>query len=188
MLTGNLKDLLTLTALGLVSCPGRDAALFALLRRTGIVPSSGVSLWPRLCSAPLRKSYALRCVRGMKPSPKKNPASRRDFPSLTHSPSISSELAVLLTLAALTVRILLLLARLLAAALLLAGLLTRVLILLARILVLVGHSGSPYLRCSECNGKTTREGRALFPKKLRFPLDHYVAQICREYGFGTGQN
>jgi hypothetical protein len=68
---------------------------------------------------------------------------------------MSSELAVLLALAALAVRILLLLAGLLAAALLLARLLTRVLILLARILVLIGHSGSPYLRCSECNGKTT---------------------------------
>ena len=40
---------------------------------------------------------------------------------------------------ALTARILLLLAGLLAAALLLAGLLTRVLVLLARILVLIGH-------------------------------------------------
>jgi hypothetical protein len=80
-----------------------------------------------------------------------------------------SELAVplaLLALAALAVRILLLLAGLLAAALLLAGLLTRVLILLARILVLVGHSGSPYLRCSECNGKTTAKARTWFPKNF----------------------
>jgi hypothetical protein len=51
-------------------------------------------------------------------------------------------LLALAALAALTVRILLLLARLLAAALLLAGLLTRVLILLARILVWVGHFGN----------------------------------------------
>jgi hypothetical protein len=79
-----------------------------------------------------------------------------------------SELAVALALlalaATLAVRILLLLAGLLAAALLLAGLLTRVLILLARILVLVGHSGSPYLRCSKCNAKTTVKARLRFPK------------------------
>jgi hypothetical protein len=80
-----------------------------------------------------------------------------------------SELAVplaLLALAALAVRILLLLAGLLAAALLLAGLLTRVLILLTRILVLVGHSGSPYLRCSKCNGEATAKARTWFPKKF----------------------
>jgi hypothetical protein len=99
-----------------------------------------------------------------------------------------SELAVplaLLALAALAVRILLLLAGLLAAALLLAGLLTRVLILLARILVLIGHSGSPYLRCLECNGETTAKAQLWFPKKLRFPRGHCVAQICPECGFGT---
>jgi hypothetical protein len=111
---------------------------------------------------------------------------------LTHcSPSISSELAVplaLLTLAALAVRILLLLAGLLAAALLLAGLLTRVLILLARILVLVGHSGSPFLRCGKHNGQTTAKAQVWFPKKLRFPRDHWVAQICPNYGLGTGKN
>jgi hypothetical protein len=95
-------------------------------------------------------------------------------------------LAALLT--AFAVRILLLLAGLLAAALLLAGFLTRVLILLARILVLVGHSGSPYLRCSECNGKITAKAPIWFPKKLRFPRDHCVAQICPECGFGTGKN
>jgi hypothetical protein len=91
----------------------------------------------------------------------------------------------LLALTALAV--LLLLAGLLAAALLLAGLLTRVLILLARILVLTGHSGSPFLRCSECNAKTTAKARIWFPKKLRFPRDHCVAQICPECGVGTGQ-
>jgi hypothetical protein len=113
--------------------------------------------------------------------------------SFSHSttlPQFSSELAVplaLLTLAALAVRILLLLAGLLAAALLLAGLLTRVLVLLAQILVLIGHSGSPYLRCSECNAKTTAKAQIWFPKKLRFPRDHCVAQICPECGFGTGQ-
>jgi hypothetical protein len=110
--------------------------------------------------------------------------------SLTALPQFSSELAValaLLTLAALAVWILLLLAGLLAAALLLAGLLTRVLILLARILVLVGHSGSPYLRCWGCNGETTAKAQVWFPKKLRFPHDHCVAQICPDYGFGTGK-
>jgi hypothetical protein len=73
---------------------------------------------------------------------KKNPALRRDFPALAW---FTSELAIGLlagiTVLALTIRVLLLLAGLLPAALLtlLAGLLTRVLILLARILVLVGH-------------------------------------------------
>jgi branched-chain amino acid transport system permease protein len=67
-------------------------------------------------------------------------------------------------LAALAVRILLLLAGLLAAALLLAGLLTRVLILLARILVLVGHSGSPYLRCSDATARQRRRPRSGFRK------------------------
>jgi hypothetical protein len=71
---------------------------------------------------------------------KKNPALRRDFPALAW---FTSELAIGLlagiTVLALTIRVLLLLAGLLAAALLLAGLLTRVLILLARILVLIGH-------------------------------------------------
>jgi hypothetical protein len=71
-------------------------------------------------------------------------------------PQISSELAILLALLALpalAVRILLLLAGLLAAALLLTGLLTRVLILLAWVLVLVRHSASPFWR----GGNTTPE-------------------------------
>jgi branched-chain amino acid transport system permease protein len=72
----------------------------------------------------------------------------------------------LLALAALAVRVLLLLAGLLAAALLLAGLLTRVLILLARILVLVGHSGSPFLRCGEHNGETTAKAPVWFPENF----------------------
>jgi hypothetical protein len=45
----------------------------------------------------------------------------------------------------LTIRVLLLLAGLLAAALLLAGLLTRILVLLARILILIRHRASPLL-------------------------------------------
>jgi hypothetical protein len=54
---------------------------------------------------------------------------------------LSSALALLIGVLALTVRVLLLLAGLLTGALLLAGLLTRVLILLARVLILVRHSG-----------------------------------------------
>src|SRR5437763_1907447 len=45
------------------SCPGRGAALFVPLRRAGThLPDKQAG--PRLCSAPLRKGYALRCVRG----------------------------------------------------------------------------------------------------------------------------
>jgi hypothetical protein len=51
----------------IVPCPGRDAALFALLRRTG-TPVLLKKAEPRLCSAPLRKCYALRCVRGTRGS------------------------------------------------------------------------------------------------------------------------
>jgi hypothetical protein len=105
--------------------------------------------------------------------------------SLNYASGLAILLA-LLALAALAVRILLLLAGLCAAALLLAGFLTRVLILLARILIWVGHSGSPILRCLECNGKTTAKARIWFPKKRRFPRDRCVAQICPERGFGTG--
>jgi hypothetical protein len=93
---------------------------------------------------------------------KENPASRRDFPSFQftgRSSKSCSELAVPLTLLALltltralAVRILLLLAGLLAAALLLTGLLprvlillTRVLILLTRVLVLIRHRGFPFV-------------------------------------------
>jgi len=76
--------------------------------------------------------------------PKKNPAFAAGFSFLSLiRPNLAVPLA-LLTLAALAVRILLLLAGLLAAALLLAGLLTRVLILLTRVLVLIGHSGLPF--------------------------------------------
>ena len=53
---------------------------------------------------------------------------------------LATALALLIGVLGLTVRILLLLAGLLAAALLLAGLLSRVLILLARGLVRIGHS------------------------------------------------
>jgi hypothetical protein len=82
----------------------------------------------------------------------------------------SSELAILLTLLALTaltalaVRVLLLLAGLLAAALLLAGLLTRVLILLARVLVLIRHSGTPFFALLGTQRDSNGEGRIWFPK------------------------
>ena len=46
-----------------VSCPGRDAALFALLRRTGTVPDAGASYGPGSAAHRSAKSYALRCVR-----------------------------------------------------------------------------------------------------------------------------
>jgi hypothetical protein len=81
---------------------------------------------------------------------KKNPALRRDFPALApFKPELAAALALLIRLLALTVgillavRILLLLAGLLAAALLLTGLLTRGLVLLARILIWVGHRDLP---------------------------------------------
>src|SRR3954464_7865972 len=45
------------------SFPGRAAAFFTLLRRAGSSRTLSF-VRPRLCSAPLRKSYALRCVRG----------------------------------------------------------------------------------------------------------------------------
>jgi len=83
---------------------------------------------------------------------------RRDFrffQSTCCSSKIRSELTVhltllaLLTLTALAVWVLLLLAGLLAAALLLAGLLPRVLILLTRVLVLIRHRGSRFQNTQE---------------------------------------
>jgi hypothetical protein len=50
----------------LFTCPGRGAAFFMPLRRAGTQLTYFVQPGPRLCSAPLRKSYALRCVRGTK--------------------------------------------------------------------------------------------------------------------------
>jgi hypothetical protein len=84
-------------------------------------------------------------VDGNRFSKKKSPALRRDFSALTklRSDELSIAFALLIGFLALTVRILLLLARLLAAALLLAGLLTRVLVLLTRFLVLVRHRDLP---------------------------------------------
>jgi hypothetical protein len=103
---------------------------------------------------------------------------------------ISSELAVLLALlalAALAVRVLLLLAGLLAAALLLAGLLTRVLILLARVLILVRHSGSPFFALLGTQRGDNGQGRGLVSGKFRFQRDHCVATVWRDCGAGTGR-
>jgi hypothetical protein len=86
---------------------------------------------------------------------KKSPALRRDLPllsllSLNSGSGLSTALVLLIGVLGLTIRILLLLAGLLATALLLAGLLTRGLILLTRVLVLltwvlilVGHRNLP---------------------------------------------
>jgi hypothetical protein len=82
---------------------------------------------------------------------------------------------------ALTARLLLLLARLLAAALLLAGLLTRVLVLLARVLVRVAHSESPLLNAT---GRQ-RANPAAVSTELRFRGDHCVALVCHDCGIGT---
>jgi hypothetical protein len=78
-------------------------------------------------------------------SPKKNPASQRDFPAFAWFTFELAILFLLRLLAGLLVRILLLLAGLLAAALLLARLLVRILVLLAWIWVLVRHRRSPLL-------------------------------------------
>ena len=82
---------------------------------------------------------------------------------------------------ALTARILLLLAGLLAAALLLAGLLTRILILLAgfltRVLILLARilsSGSPIVRS---NRRQPAEP-AFVSAEPRFRWDHCVAEAC----------
>jgi len=104
---------------------------------------------------------------GAAPKEKSRLAAGLSFSHSTTLTQFASELAVLLALlalAALAVRVLLLLAGLLAAALLLAGLLTRVLILLARVLVLVRHSGSPFLRCWEHNAETTAKAGFGFRK------------------------
>jgi hypothetical protein len=45
-------------------CPGRDAGLFALLRRTATVPTTGVRYGPGSAAHHAAKSGALRCVRG----------------------------------------------------------------------------------------------------------------------------
>jgi hypothetical protein len=109
-----------------------------------------------------------------RPKEKSRLAAGLSFSHLLALTQFSSELAVLLTLLALTalaVRILLLLAGLLAAALLLAGLLTRVLVLLtrvlvllARVLVLVGHSGSPFFALLGTPRGDNGEGRVWFPE------------------------
>src|ERR1700733_10846276 len=47
-------------------CPGRDAAFFTLLRRTGTVPNAGVRDGPGSAAHQAAKSGPLRCVRGTK--------------------------------------------------------------------------------------------------------------------------
>jgi hypothetical protein len=88
------------------------------------------------------------------------PAFRRDFPAFAQ---FTTELAILIGVLTLTIRVLLLLAGLLAAALLLAGLLTGVLVLLARILgllarilILIRHRASPLLNVTGVNYEARR--------------------------------
>jgi hypothetical protein len=92
-----------------------------------------------------------------------------------------SGLAILVGLLALTVRILLLLAGLLATALLLTGLLTRVLVLLtrvlvllARVLILVAHRVSPLLASMEA-GDNARASAGV-AREHRFRRDHCMAK------------
>jgi hypothetical protein len=47
-----------------LSCPGRGAAFFMPLRRTGTVPNTGVRDGPGSAAHHAAKSGALRCVRG----------------------------------------------------------------------------------------------------------------------------
>src|SRR5260370_5500518 len=47
-----------------ISCPGRDAAFFTLLRRAGTVPNAGVRYGPGSAAHHAAKGGALRCVRG----------------------------------------------------------------------------------------------------------------------------
>jgi hypothetical protein len=47
-----------------VTCPGRGAAFFTLLRRAGTVPNAGALYGPGSAAHRFAKSYALRCVRG----------------------------------------------------------------------------------------------------------------------------
>jgi hypothetical protein len=94
-------------------------------------------------------------------------------------------LPLLIGLCALAVRVLLLLAGLLAAALLLAGFLTRVLVLLARVLVLVGHRDLPLLNATSWLNVAERNNPRLrdwFPGDLRFRRDHCVATACHDCG------
>ena len=49
-----------------LSCPGRGAAFFMPLRRTGTVPNAGVRDGPGSAAHHAAKGGALRCVRGTK--------------------------------------------------------------------------------------------------------------------------
>jgi hypothetical protein len=120
----------------------------------------------------------------------KSPALRRD-PSCSRFllSELATALALLVGLLALTVRVLLLLARLLATALLLAGLLTgllaRVLVLLARVLVLVGHRDLPLLNVTSWLNVTednNPQARAWFQRVVGFRHGHCEALACRNCG------
>src|SRR5712672_2537492 len=65
-------------------CPGRDAALFALLRRTGTVPNTGVRYGPG--SAAHRFARATRCAASGARSARLYAAAAIDF----RNPSISA--------------------------------------------------------------------------------------------------
>jgi hypothetical protein len=87
--------------------------------------------------------------------------------------NVNPQLAALIRHLALTSRILLLLAGLLAAALLLAGLLTRVLVLLTRILVRIAHSGTPFWISTADNRPRQRWLR----EQRQFLCDHSTARV-----------
>ena len=100
------------------------------------------------------------------PQTRKAPPCGRAFLALAQ---FRFELAISLRTGSLarTIRVLLLLARLLAAALLLAGLLPRVLVLLTRVLVLAGHRGLPCLDQVRDNALNP----AWFRWNFRFPTN-----------------
>jgi hypothetical protein len=88
--------------------------------------------------------------------------------------NVNPQLAALIRHLALTARILLLLAGLLATALLLAGLLTRGLVLLTRILVRIAHSDTPLVGL---HGEITRALRHWLRGTALFPCDHSAATV-----------
>ena len=63
---------------GEASCPGRDAAFFMPLRRTGTVLRAGVRDGPGSAAHRYAKCYALRCVRGTCPSLNRHCEERSD--------------------------------------------------------------------------------------------------------------
>jgi hypothetical protein len=93
--------------------------------------------------------------------------------------NVNPQLAALIGVLALTARVLLLLARLLAAALLLAGLLTGGLVLLTRILVRIAHSDTPLLvftgATTDPGGNGCGNAAGCFGVIPRLPSDDIVA-------------